>query len=155
MNTPLQISKYVAAAVLGAAVATASVIGATPFQTAAVAPAQSPLETCGGASSAQLRTTLYFGTTRPTGTVSELEWQLFVRDEVTTRFPDGLTAWEALGQWRDAKGTIAQERSKVLLIVHADSEKARASVLDVIARYRKMFEQESVLWETARVCVAS
>ena len=125
-------------------------------QSAAVATLPlSPTEICGGASAAQLRTTLYFGTNRPSGSVSELEWQLFVRDEVTTRFPEGLTVWEALGQWRDPGGTIAQERSKVLLLVHADSDKARAAVQDVIARYRRLFEQQSVLWETARVCVAS
>ena len=59
---------------------------------------------------AQLRTTLYFGTTRPTGAVSELEWQMFLRDEVTQRFPDGLTVWDAQGQWKAPKGTIDQER---------------------------------------------
>jgi len=113
-----------------------------------------PPAVCGTASTAQLRTTLYFGTNRPTGTVSELEWQIFVRDEVTTRFPDGLTVWDAHGQWKDRAGAIAQERSKVLLIVHADSNDARNAVQDVITRYRKAFEQQSVLWETARVCVA-
>ena len=47
------------------------------------------------ASSAQLRTTLYFGLARPKGSVSELAWQMFLRDEVTARFPDGLTVWNA------------------------------------------------------------
>jgi hypothetical protein len=41
------------------------------------------------------------------------------------------------------------------LLVHPDTAAARGSVQAVIERYRKMFEQESVLWETARVCVAS
>jgi hypothetical protein len=109
---------------------------------------------CGSASAAQVRTTLYFGTTRPTGAVSDLEWQIFLRDEVTKRFPEGLTSWEAQGQWRDPKGTIYQERSKVLLLVHPDTEKARAAVQDVIEKYRKQFEQQSVLWETASVCAA-
>lgn len=108
---------------------------------------------CGIGAAGQLRTTLYFGTSRPTGAVSELEWQIFVRDEVTTRFPDGLTVWDAHGQWKAPKGNIEQERSKVLLIVHPDSQKARASVMDVIERYRKVFEQQSVLWETSKVCV--
>jgi len=108
-----------------------------------------------GAASAQLRTTLYFGLSRPKGSVSELEWQMFLRDEVTSRFPDGLTVWEAEGQWRTAGGAIGHERSKVLLLVHAASVKARQSVQDVIERYRKSFEQESVLWETARVCAAA
>jgi hypothetical protein len=117
------------------------------------APAQSAV--CGSASAEQLRTTLYFGMTRPTGAVSELEWQIFLRDEVTRRFPEGLTVWEAQGQWQSSKGSIDQERSKVLLLVHPDSSAARASVQEVIGRYRKQFDQESVLWETARVCVAS
>jgi hypothetical protein len=108
---------------------------------------------CGSAAQSQVRTTLYFGMSRPTGAVSELEWQLFLRDEVTPRFPDGLTVWDAQGQWKGKSG-IEQDRSKVLLVVHPDSAAARASVMTVIDRYRKGFDQESVLWETARVCVA-
>ena len=109
-----------------------------------------PLPSC--YASTQVRTTLYFGTTRPKGTVSELEWQVFLRDEVTLRFPDGLTVWEAEGQWRAPDGVIGHERSKVLLLVHADTAAARGAVQTVIDRYRKAFDQQSVLWETARVC---
>jgi hypothetical protein len=131
--------------------------GGAAFQAAATqpAPAPAPASLCGTDSTAQLRTTLYFGTTRPTGAVSELEWHMFLRDEVTQRFPDGLTVWDAQGQWKSAKGTIDQERSKVLLLVHPDTAKARTAVQDVIDKYQQMFEQESVLWETASVCVAS
>ena len=109
---------------------------------------------CGPASTPQVRTTLYFGTARPKGSVSELEWQLFLRDEVTARFPDGLTVWDAEGQWRAPGGSLDDERSKVLLLVHADTAAARGAVQSVIARYRTMFDQQSVLWETARVCAA-
>jgi len=48
---------------------------------------------CGSSSAPQIRTTLYFGLSRPKGSVSELEWQIFLRDEATKRFPDGL--WES------------------------------------------------------------
>ena len=117
---------------------------------------QSAADGCGGASAAQVRTTLYFGSAKPLGSVSELEWQLFLRDEVTSRFPDGLTVWDAEGQWRAPKGGgIEHERSKVLLLVHPDTGAARQSVQAVIERYRKAFDQQSVLWETSRVCVAS
>lgn len=109
-------------------------------------------QVCGAASSAQLRTTLYFGLGRPKGTVSELEWQVFLRDEVTSRFPAGLTVWEAQGQWQSQGGAVGHERTKVLLLVHPDTAAARDAVQQVIVRYRKAFEQESVLWETARVC---
>jgi hypothetical protein len=107
-----------------------------------------------GSASAQVRTTLYFGLQKQKGSVSELEWQVFLRDEVTARFPSGLTVWEAQGQWRGSDGTIGHERSKVLLLVHPDTPAARTSVQSVIERYRKGFDQESVLWETARVCAA-
>jgi uncharacterized protein DUF3574 len=110
---------------------------------------------CGASSASQLRTTLYFGRARPTGSVSELEWQMFLRDEVTERFPEGLTVWEAEGQWRTAAGSIDHEQSKVLLLVHPETAAARQSVRAVIEAYRKKFEQQSVLWESARVCVAA
>jgi hypothetical protein len=66
-----------------------------------------------------------------------------------------LTVWEAEGQWKTPTGSIDREQSKVLLLVHADTAAARQSVQAVIETYRKAFEQESVLWESARVCVAS
>jgi hypothetical protein len=110
---------------------------------------------CGVRSAPQIRTTLYFGLARPKGSVSELEWQVFLRDEVTRRFPDGLTVWEADGQWRSAAGSINHERSKVLLLVHADTKEARKFVQEVIDSYRQAFEQESVLWESSRVCLSS
>ena len=110
---------------------------------------------CGVSAAPQVRTTLYFGLSRPKGSVSELEWQIFLRDEVTRRFPDGLTVWQAEGQWLTPDGRIDREQSKVLLLVHADTATARQSVQAVIQAYRKAFEQESVLWESSRVCVAS
>ena len=109
---------------------------------------------CGASSKPQIRTMLFFGRLRPKGAVSELEWQIFLRDEVTPRFPEGLTVWDAQGQWRAPSGSIDQEQSKVLLVVHADTPQARQSIQDVIAAYRKAFEQQAVLWETARVCIA-
>ena len=106
-------------------------------------------------SAPQIRTTLYFGLSRPKGSISELEWQIFLRDEVTKRFPDGLTVWQAEGQWQNPAGSIDHEQSKVLLLVHTDSPAARQSVQAVIQAYRKAFDQQSVLWESSRVCVAA
>jgi hypothetical protein len=110
---------------------------------------------CGPVATPQMRTTLYFGLQRPKGAVSELEWQIFLRDEVTKQFPAGLTVWEAQGQWRTPSGAIDQERSKVLLLVHPDNDEAKRAVQGLVEAYRRTFEQESVLWESARVCVAS
>jgi hypothetical protein len=121
----------------------------------AVSAQRRPADPQCGTATAQVRTTLYFGLSKQKGSVSELEWQMFLKDDVTSRFPEGLTSWEAEGQWRGADGSIGHERSKVLLLVHPDTPAARTSVQTVIERYRKSFEQESVLWETARVCAAA
>ena len=51
-------------------------------------------------------------------------------------------------------GSIDREQSKVLLLVHADKDAARQSVQAVIQAYRHAFGQQSVLWESAQVCVA-
>ena len=128
------------------------VIGGVTVHIATAQPAA--VQACGSAMP-QLRTTLYFGGERPKGSVSELEWQIFLRDDVTGRFPDGLTVWEAEGQWRTPAGSVDREQSKVLLLVHPDTAAARQSVQSVIEAYRKAFDQQSVLWESARVCVTA
>jgi hypothetical protein len=71
------------------------------------------------------------------------------------RFADGLTVWEAVGQWRTPGSAIGHERSKVLLLMHGDTKAPGDAVQTVVARHRKAFDQRSVLWETARVCAAS
>lgn len=145
------IVRTVAAWMGAGALAFGIVIGGVTVHIATAQPVA--VQTCGSAAS-QLRTTLYFGGGRPKGSVSELEWQLFLRDEVTSRFPNGMTVWDAEGQWRGPEGKIGHERTKVLLLVHPDTEQARQAIRVVIDRYRKAFEQESVLWETSHVCVA-
>src|SRR6185295_1361436 len=78
--------------------------------------AQSPLPsqlTCNGAQKAWMVADLLFGRSR----VSEANWARFLAAEVTPRFPDGFTVFDARGQWR-APGSdrISRERSKVLTI---------------------------------------
>jgi Protein of unknown function (DUF3574) len=142
-------------ATVGLLLFAAGVLTGGRWQTPVGAQGFSVVMECGASSVSQVRTTLYFGLARPKGSVSELEWQIFLRDEVTRRFPDGLTVWEAEGQWRTPAGGVDHERSKVLLLVHPETVAARQSVQSVIEAYRKAFDQQSVLWESARVCVAA
>lgn len=101
-----------------------------------------------------MRTTLYFGLAKPSGTVTPGQWQSFLRNEVSPRFPQGLTVWEADGQWRQPDGRIARERAKVLLLVHEDTAGIRESLAALVSTYKRVFKQESVLWETSSVCAA-
>ena len=140
---------------LGTSIFAAGFVAGGHLQPAVEAQGFTIVMDCGASSATQLRTTLYFGLARPKGSVSELEWQMFLRDEVTKRFPDGLTVWGAEGQWRTSTGSVDHEQSKVLLLVHPDTPAARQSVQAVVEAYRKTFEQQSVLWESARVCVSA
>src|SRR6186713_1316477 len=76
----------------------------------AVSAQRRPTDPQCGSAAAQLRTTLYFGLSKQKGSVSELEWQMFLRDEVTRRFPEGLTVWQAEGQWLTPAGGIDREQ---------------------------------------------
>jgi hypothetical protein len=97
---------------------------------------------------------LYFGTAKPGGTVSPEEWSLFLRDVVTPRFPEGLTAWPAAGQWKNSNGAIDREASYVLSLVHPDGEPAEASVRAIVTEYKARFRQESVLRVRTDACAS-
>jgi hypothetical protein len=90
--------------------------------------------------------TLYFGTQKPEGgVVTDAEWQQFLAGEITSRFPSGLTTWEASGQWRDAHNVIEHERTHIVQIVHPSNGDAEGRIAAIIAAYKKRFAQESVL----------
>jgi hypothetical protein len=135
-----------------------AVLAALFLSTAQVTSPVPQANACAPLGKQQLRTTLYFGLTYNTGTntgiVSESQWRSFLRNEVSARFPQGLTVWEADGQWRQPDGRVARERSKVLLLVHNDTPETRASLAALVTSYKNSFKQESVLWETAPVCAA-
>ena len=93
------------------------------------------------------RTELFFGMDKPTGgTVSEDDWQKFVADVVTPRFPNGFTVDDALGQYLDGK-TLVREKSKQLILIYPRKFKTSASgkIEEIRAAYIKAFDQKSVL----------
>lgn len=102
----------------------------------------------------RVRSELVFGRSRPDGSVvTEAEWQAFLAEHVTPRFPDGLTVLDAAGQYRDRAGRLVREPSKVLILVHPAEPAALAAVEEVRARYRGLFDQESVLLIRSRAGV--
>ena len=86
--------------------------------------------------------------------VSEEDWRAFLADTITPSFPDGLSVFDAAGQWRNSQGSIVRERSKMVLIL-AEPESDAGQKLDEIAEeYKRRFSQESVLQVTDSACVA-
>ncbi|PSN15621.1 hypothetical protein C7293_06485 [filamentous cyanobacterium CCT1] len=89
---------------------------------------------------------LYFGRNiAGSGEVSEAEFQAFIDAEITPRFPDGLTVYDADGQFLDSAGTLIQEPSQVVSLIFEDTVENEQSIDQIIAAYKQQFQQESVL----------
>lgn len=76
--------------------------------------------------------------------VSEADWQGFLDQEVTPRFPDGFTVIDMNGQWRGQDRKIVHEAGKLLLIAFPDDADRRARLVQITEAYKARFRQESV-----------
>ncbi len=111
---------------------------------------------CGAMMHSAQRSELFFGMTHRRGAViSETDWDEFLANSVTARFPDGLSVMEARGQWRNPEsGRLVRQPARVLVIIHPDDAKSDASLEALREDYKARFDQISVLRVTQRVCMA-
>ena len=94
------------------------------------------------------RTELYFGRSKPDGSVvTDEEWTRFLNDVVTPRFPGGFTVLDGFGQYRVKNGRVVKEPSKVLVFLYnrKDRKTSGTKIDEIRAAYVKLFSQESVL----------
>jgi hypothetical protein len=99
---------------------------------------------------------MFFGRSVPNrGPVTSREWNAFLRQSVTPRFPDGFTVYDAYGQWLNPKrNAVIRESTKVIVIAAADTPEVRAKVAEVSENYRRLFHQQSVGIITTAGCGA-
>jgi hypothetical protein len=109
---------------------------------------------CSAGQHRNISETLYFGTGKAEGQVSQAEWQAFVDVVITPRFPQGLSIWPAYGQWRSATGTIIQEDSYVLNVIHEGEPASEVAITEIMNIYKQEFQQEAVLRVESTVCVS-
>ena len=99
---------------------------------------------------------VYFGQEKGDGaSVSEDEWQAFLADVVTPRFPDGLTVSDARGQWFDtANGRLYRESTKLLnVLVPVDATDAGLDAAREISEiYKARFDQQAVFRTALPAC---
>lgn len=102
------------------------------------------------------RSELFFGTARPDGSVvTDDKFKRFLDQEVTPRFPDGLTLLTGQGQFKNANGMIIQEKSKVLILLYPLDDTGASTRIEAIrAAYKLAFQQESVLRVDSRAGVS-
>lgn len=94
-----------------------------------------------------VRTELFFGTAKPDGVVTPEEFQLFLDEFVTPRFPDGLTVVKGDGQFRGADGITIKEDAFLLILLYPFEQRTAGSkrIEEIREEYMKRHQQESVL----------
>lgn len=95
----------------------------------------------------------YFGLRQGDGAeVSAEEWTSFLAEQVTPSFPEGLTVYDAQGQWLDTEADrLYREGTKVLnILVPADrAAEAKQSLDEIADTYVETFDQQ-VVFKTSR-----
>jgi len=86
--------------------------------------------------------------------VSDSAFGKFVDEELTPRFPDGLTILDGGGQWRGAENKLIRESAKVVLIVLPKAGDSSQRIEAVRSAYKTRFNQDSVLLITQAACVS-
>jgi len=91
------------------------------------------------------RTELYFGMSiADGGAVSQAQWDRFVNEHITPRFPEGFTIVPAEGRYLQDGRTIS-EPSRLVILYYPPSHNADARIDAIARQYAQQFSQDSVL----------
>lgn len=97
------------------------------------APAGADTVAASAANYSMLRTELYFER------VDADAWDDFLDKEVTPRFPDGLSWYDVNGQWRAPSGKPEKMPSRLLIVLHSDSDHNEQALRDIAQRFHARF----------------
>ncbi|MFM9938472.1 MAG: DUF3574 domain-containing protein [Hyphomicrobiaceae bacterium] len=86
--------------------------------------------------------------------VTDAEWQAFLEGDITPRFPQGLTVLQGYGQWRDARGQIAKEVSRTLIVWFKPTADSEAAIEAIRKAWIERHRQDSVLKAIGSDCVS-
>ncbi len=93
-----------------------------------------------------IKTELYFGVDEPGGKqVGPKAWRDFLGQEVTPRFPRGMTVVEAYGQMQHRSGNIERQATRIIVLVHKPTPAAGRQISEIIGLYRSRFENAQVM----------
>ena len=97
-----------------------------------------------------VRTELYYGAGRlPADGKPDTRWENYLDDEVTPRFPDGLTLLVGSGQWRVKPGEKPRRnRTRILVILHEDTAENSRKIEEVRTVWKEISGHQSVLRAT-------
>jgi hypothetical protein len=105
------------------------------------------------AGQATLRTAQLFLGAKSTAVLNDRDLRRFVDQEVTPRFPDGVTVVDGGGQWKGFENKMIREASKVVLVVLPAAGDSHGKVEAVRIAYRSRFKQEPLVVLPPPACV--
>jgi hypothetical protein len=105
------------------------------------------------AGQAQMRTAQLFLEAKAPARLNDADLRRFVDQEVTPRFPNGVTVVAGGGKWKGVENRQIRDAAKVVLIVLPSKGDPQASVEAVRAAYRIRFKQDSVVVMPPPACV--
>ena len=121
----------------------------------AAAAQPSGVATCPVGQEAHRTAQLFFGrSANERATFSEADFRRFLDQDVTPRFPDGLTVVDGGGQWRGEENHLIREATKVVMVVLPKGRDASGRVEQVRTAYKAKFHQDQVLTITQTACVS-
>ena len=122
----------------------------------ACTPSPRTAATCTAPLKPALQVDLYFGRTTDKGReIDEAEWAGFLAEEVTPRFPSGLSVLDVVGQYREPSGRIERERTKLLVVVVFDAPSHGPKVQAIGDAYKRRYGQHSVFRVEHPVCAGA
>jgi hypothetical protein len=87
--------------------------------------------------------------------VSDVEFRKFTDEELTPRFPAGLTVLDGGGQWKGNDNKLIREASKVVvLVLPQHGGEVSRKLGEVRQAYIQRFHQDSVMLVTQTACAA-
>ncbi len=93
-----------------------------------------------------LQTELYFGLLDGDGEeILESQWTDFLDSNITPRFPDGLTVLDVYGQYMLSSGDIIKQQTKILLVLHEDTDEYAQKIDTIISEFKALYNLEIVL----------
>ena len=94
-----------------------------------------------------IKTELYFGRTIGMfGRVTDEQWEKFVDEYITPRFPSGFSIIDVSGRWKCVKtGKTIREDTKLLVLCHHKTTNDDNHLREIIIAYKDLFGQDSVM----------
>lgn len=86
--------------------------------------------------------------------VSDAAFRKFVADEVTPRFPQGLSVLDGGAQWRGEANKMIRESAKVVSVAIPTGRNSSHPINAVRGAYRSRFKLDSQVQITEPTCVA-